>query len=217
MTRILLNNIGCLKNKGIGMMLKAITTNIDADFYYHKLTICGGYKNYSIRGSWKCWGYDMALDLGGDTFTTYYGFRQFIRHSLHLFKLWVFRQPYALFAQTFSDYGWLTKWIALFFMKRAAFISVREKRSFDLLQSMGIRCHLAADITFLLDSWDSDPYFGGSYHRIIAAKLSGYPGEWDGSRDENFKFDIFKEPLDLKIMKKKAGLNIALLQRVFSD
>lgn len=62
-TRILLSNIGGLDNPGIRMMIKAITENIDADFYYHKLTVCKGYEAENIKGSWKPYGYDVALDL----------------------------------------------------------------------------------------------------------------------------------------------------------
>lgn len=217
MVKILLSNVGGTKNMGIIMMIKALASNVDADFFVHHFTVCRDYQKYGINYTWKPFGFDVALDLGGDTLTTYYGNLQFLRHCAHLLMHVLFRQKFCLFAQTFSPYGKFTKRIALFFMKRSCFITVREQKSSDLLKSMGVHCHLTADITFLLDSWDSDSYFGGSYHRIIAAKLSGCSGVWDGSRAENFKFDIFKEPLDLQIMKKKAGLNIALLQRIFSD
>ena len=129
----------------------------------------------------------------------------------------LFKQKFCFFAQTFSAYGKFSGWIALFFLKRASLITVREQKSYEQLQSMGIKSYLTADIAFLLDSWDSGDYYGDSYHRIIAAKLSGYLGVWDGSRAENYKFSIFKERLDLKILKEKAGLNLDLLQRVFFD
>jgi len=217
MVKILLSNLGGTENMGIVMMIKALVSNVDAEFYIHHFTVCRDYRKFGINYTWKPFGFDVALDLGGDTFTLYYGALQFLRHCFHLLLHVLFRQKFCLFAQTFSPYGNITGRFALFFMKRSCLITVREQKSCEQLQSMGIRCHLTADITFLLDSWDSDPYFGGSYHRIIAAKLSGCSGIWDGSRSENFKFEIFKQPLDLEIMKKKAGLNVALLQRIFSD
>lgn len=217
MVKILLSNVGGTKNMGIVMMIKALVSNVDAEFYVHQFTVCRDYQRFGLNYTWKPFGFDIALDLGGDTFTSYYGVLQFLRHCLHLFMHIIFNQRFCLFAQTFSPYGKLTKQIALFFMKKSCLITVREQRSFDLLKSMGVSCHLTADIAFLLDSWDSNSYFGGSYHKIIAAELSGCPGVWDGSRAENFKFDIFKETLNLGIMRKKAGLNIALLQRIFSD
>jgi len=217
MVKILLSNLGGTDNIGIVMMIKALLSNVDAEFYVQQLTVCRNYQEYGINYSWKPFGFDVALDLGGDTFTLYYGIPQFLRHCFHLFWHVVFRQRFCLFAQTFSTYGKVTGWIALFFMKRASLITVREQKSCEQLQSMGIQCHLTADITFLLDSWEADQYSGGSYHRVIAAKLSGSPGEWDGSRAENFKFDIFKEPLDLKIMKKRAELNVRLLQKLLSN
>lgn len=217
MVKILLSNLGGTKNMGIVMMIKALVSNINAEFYVHQLTVCRDYQKYGINYTWKPFGFPIALDLGGDTFTLYYGALQFLRHCFHLLVYVIFRQQFCLFAQTFSPYNGIMKRLALFFMKRASLITVREQKSFDLLQSMGIHCHLTADIAFLLDSWDSDPYFGGSYHKIIAAKLSGSPGIWDGSRAENFKFQIFRAPLDLGLMKKKAGLNIDLLQRALFD
>ena len=217
MVKILLSNLGCTENMGIVMMIRALISSVDAEFYVHQFTVCRNYGEYGIKYSWKPFGFDVALDLGGDTFTLYYGIPQFLRHCFHLFFHVVFRQRFCLFAQTFSSYGRLTGWAAVFLMRRAALITVREKKSCEQLQSMGIQCHLAADVAFLLDSWDSGSYYGGSYHRIIAAKLSGSSGEWDGSRAENFKYQIFGDPLDLKIMKKRAEINVKLLQRLLSD
>jgi len=216
MVKILLSNLGSTKNMGIVMMIKALLSNINAEFYVHQLTVCRNYQKYGIQYTWKPFGFDIALDLGGDTFTLYQGTPQFLRHCFHLLIHVIFRQKFCFFAQTFSPYGQFTGKIARFFMRKAALITVREHKSCEQLQSMGIHCFLTADIAFLLDSWDSDSYFGGSYHRIIAAKLSGCSGEWDGSRAENFKFEIFKDPLDLKIMKIRAELNVKLLQRILS-
>lgn len=215
--KILLSNVGGLRNRGIVLMVKALVSSVDAEFYVHRFTVCRGYERHGLNYTWKPFGFDVALDLGGDTFTLYYGFLQFLRHCLHLLIHVIFHQKFCLFAQTFSPYGKLTKHIALFFMKRSDLITVREQRSFDLLKSMGVKCHLTADLAFLLDSYDSSQYFGDSYHRVIAAKLSGCSGVWEGSRAENFKFDIFKEPLDLEVMRKKAGDNIVLLKRLLSD
>jgi len=217
MVKILLSNLGGTENPGIVMMIKALLSNFDAEFFVHQLTVCRDYERYGINYTWKPFGFDVALDLGGDTFTSYLGVLQFLRHCFHLLLHVIFRQRFCLFAQTFSPYGKLTKKIAKFFMKRAALITVREKKSYEQLQSMGIPCFLTADITFLLDSWDSGSYFGGKYHRVIAAKLSGCSGVWDGSWAENFKFQIFTEPLDLKIMKKKAKINVKLLHRLLSN
>jgi len=217
MVKILLSNVGGTDNMGIVLMIKALVSSVDAEFYVHQFTVCRDYRKYGINYTWKPFGFDVALDLGGDTFTTYYGNLQFLRHCVHLFMHILFRQRFCLFAQTFSPYNRFTKRLALFFMKRACLITVREQRSFDLLKSMGVKCHLTADVAFLLDSCNSSQYFGGSYHKVIAAKLSGCSGVWDGSRAENFKFDIFKEPLDLEVMRKKAGDNIVLLERLLSD
>jgi len=134
--RILLTNIGGLDNTGVAMMIKTITSNMKGKFYYHKLTVCKGYEGIGLRGSWKCWGYDIALDLGGDTFTTYYGVLQFLRHSFHLFLLYLFKQPYVLFAQTFSGYGKITGKIARFLMGKAKLITVREKRSKKIVDGL---------------------------------------------------------------------------------
>lgn len=202
---------------GIVMMIQALVSNVHAKFYVHQLTVCRDYQKYGIKYTWKPCGFDIALDLGGDTFTLYQGIPQFLRHCFHLLIHVIFRQKFCFFAQTFSEYNGLTKRLALFFMKRASLITVREKKSFDLLQSMGIHCHLTADLAFLLDSWDSISYVGESYHRIIAAKLSGKDGLWDGSRAENFKFEIFYDELDLEIMRKRAEINIDLLERALSD
>jgi len=215
MVKILLSNVGGLQNPGIDMMLKALTS-FEADFYVHKLTVCRGYEKYGIRYSWKPSGYDLALDLGGDTFTTYYGNIQFLRHCFHLFILWMFQQKYAVFAQTLSPYGKVTGKIAKFFLKHACFITVREQRSKMLLNHWGIRSILTADVTFLLDSWNSTDYVGDSYHRVIAATLAGHKGKWDGSRENNFKFDVFKSPLNLEQMKRRAQKNVEVLQRVLS-
>lgn len=214
MKKILLTNIGGLSNKGIRMMLEAIISNIPAKFYYHKLTVCKGYESYGITGTWKLSGFDIALDLGGDTFTKYYGFIQFIRHTLHLLLLVIFNQPYALFSQTFSPYGFFSSRIAKYFMRRATFITVREKRSKDLLETMGISSTLTGDLAFLLHNHTASfDYIGGSYHKIISALLSGLSGVWDNSRSNNFKFDIFKEKLDLDEMRRKAWINVEMLQR----
>ena len=215
--KILLSNVGGLENVGIVMMIQALVSNVDAEFYVHHFTVCRDYQKFGLKYTWKTCGFDVALDLGGDTFTLYYGLRQFLRHCSHLMIHVLFHQKFILFAQTFSPYGRLTKKLALFFFKRSCLITVREQRSLDLLNSLEIPCFLTADVAFLLDFWDAGDYYGDGYHRIIAAKLSGYLGVWDGSRAENFKFDIFKERLDLKIMKEKAGLNLDLLQRIFID
>lgn len=211
-TRILLSNIGCLDNPGIGMMVKAIIENLDAEFYYHKLTVCEGYEKYGIKGSWKPYGYDIALDLGGDTFTTYYGTLQFIRHIIHLLILIITGQRYIIFAQTFSPYGYFTGIFTKWIMRQATFITVREQESKDLLDSWNIPCKLTADIAFLLDTWSSEDYEGSSYHSVIAAKLAGKKAVWNGLRSNNWKFKIFTRPLDMQIMKEEAYENIRIIQ-----
>jgi len=216
MVTILLSNVGGLQNPGIEMMLKALTSFVEADFYVHKLTVCRGYKKYGIRYSWKPSGYDLALDLGGDTFTTYYGKIQFLRHCLHLLILWLFKQKYAVFAQTLSPYGKITERIAKFFLEHAHFITVREQRSKRLLEKLEIESVLTADLAFLLNEWDSTDYVGDSYHRVIAAKLAGCKGKWNGARANNFKFDVFRSNLDLEEMRRRARKNLEVLQRVLS-
>lgn len=118
----------------------------------------------------------------------------------------------------------------MFLMKRACFISVREKRSYEQLRSMGICCYLAADLAFLLlenqqisklennkiIKLENQQIISSSYHEIIGGFLMGRGALWDGSRAENFKFDIFKDPLDLWIMKKRAEINLDLLERALS-
>lgn len=217
MVKILLSNVGGTENIGIVMMIRALVSHVDAEFFVHQLTVCRDYRRYGLKYTWKPFGFDIALDLGGDTFTLYYGALQFLRHCFHLFLHVIFHQKFCLFAQTFSSYGKISGILAGYLMRKAYFITVREKRSYEQLRSMGINCCLAADLAFLLDSWDSGSYFGGSYHRIIAAELSGCSGVWNGSRAENFKFDIFKNPLDVWIMKKRAELNIDLLHRALSN
>ena len=102
-------------------------------------------------------------------------------------------------------------------MGRACFITVREQRSIDLLLNMGVSSILVGDLAFLLESSDAlFDYIGGSYHRIIAALLAGKRGLWDGSRSKNFKFDIFKEKLDLDDMKRRALINVEMLERFLS-
>jgi len=216
MVKILLSNAGDLQNQGIGLMLKALLANIEADFYVHRFTVCRGYEKYGIKYSWKPFGYDVALDLGGDTFTIYYGYIQFLRHCSHLLILCLFRQRYAIFAQTLSPYGKITGKIAKFFLKHACFITVREQRSKLLLEQLEIESVLTADLAFLLDEWDSTDYVGDSYHRVIAARLAGCKGEWNGSRANNFKFDIFKFDLDLTEMRRRARKNVEVLQRILS-
>ncbi len=210
--RILLSNIGCLDNPGIVMMITAIMENVDAEFFYHKLTVCEGYEDHGIKGSWKLCDYDISLDLGGDTFTSYYGVLQWIRHILHLLLLIVTGQRFFLFGQTYSPYGYFTGMITRWIMRRAVCITVREQESKDLLDSWGISCVLTADIAFLLDTWPSDDYEGKSYHRVIAAKLAGKKAVWNGMRANNWKFKIFTRPLSMEKMKEEAHENIRLLK-----
>jgi hypothetical protein len=216
MVKILLSNVGDLHNVGVALMLKALTENFSADYFAHKLTVCKGYEQFGINYSWWPNGYDIALDMGGDTFTVYYGFLQFLRHTFHLFVLWVFRQPYALFAQTFCQYGPVTKKIAFFFMRHAVFITVRGYRSKKLLDLEGIPSILVADIAFLLGECNSTDYVGGSYHKLIRAMLARRKAFWDGSRQDNFKFDLFKQDVDLRQMKRRALKNFEVLQRFLS-
>lgn len=213
-TRILLSNIGCLDNPGIVMMITAILENIDADFYYHKLTVCEGYEHHGLKGSWKPYGYDMALDLGGDTFTTYYGIPQFIRHIIHLLILIFTGQKFVLFTQTYSPFGYFTGMITRWIMRQATCITVREQESKDLLDSWKIPCTLTADIAFLLDTWPSEDYNGSSYHRVIGAKLAGKKAVWNGLRANNWKFKIFTRPLSMEKMREEAFENIRILQRL---
>jgi len=199
---------------GIGMMLKAIVENVDADFYYHRLTICNGYEKYGVKGTWKPFGFDVALDLGGDTFTTYYGILQFLRHFSHLFLLILFKQPFILFAQTFSPYGFVSRRIACYVMRRARAITVREKKSKDLLEDWGIPCNLTADIAFILEKQDGEDYHGSSYHGVIGALISGNEGLWNGERANNWKFSIFNDQFNLERYQEEAWKNIELLYSV---
>lgn len=211
-TRILLSNIGGLDNPGIVMMIKAIKENIDAEFYYHKLTVCEGYEEQGLKGSWKPYGYDIALDLGGDTFTQYYGHAQFLRHIIHLLLMIFTGQKFMLFAQTYSPFDYSTGMITRWIMRRAACITVREQESKDLLDSWEIPCTLTADIAFLLNTWPSEDYEGSSYHRVIGAKLAGKKAVWNGLRANNWKFKIFTRPLSMEKMREKAYENIRMLQ-----
>lgn len=217
MVNILLSNLGGTDNVGVVMMIKALMQNIDSLFFVHHLTVCRDYRRFGIKYTWLPRGFDVALDLGGDTFTLYYGILQFLRHCMHLLMHVVFRQPFCLFAQTFSEYGRFTRAVALFFLKRALFVTVREQRSADLLRSMGVCCHLTADLAFLLYDESNQVKSNqlalrhSSYHVLIDALLDGRKVVWNGKRANNFKFDIFKKPVDLLMMKNKAMLNIDLL------
>ena len=102
-------------------------------------------------------------------------------------------------------------------MRKALFITVREQRSKDLLDSYSVDSVLVGDLAFLLGSCDAKfDYVGGSYHKVISALLNGKRGVWDGSRSNNFKFDIFREELDLKNMKRRALINVEMLERFLS-
>ncbi len=210
--RILLTNIGGLDNPGIRMMITAIMENVNAEFFYHKLTTCEGYEKHGLKGSWKPYCYDIALDLGGDTFTQYYGARQWMRHVLHLLLMIFTGQKFFLFTQTYSPFGYFTGIVTRWIMQRAVCITVREQESKDLLDSWAISCTLTADIAFLLDTWLSEDYDGSSYHRVIGAKLAGKKAVWNGLRANNWKFKIFTRPLSMEKMKEEAYENIRLLQ-----
>lgn len=218
--KILLSNIGGLENEGINMMVKAITQNINAKFYYHKLTVCRGYEKYGVKGSWRCWGYDLALDLGGDTFTIYYGNLQFLRHCFHLFKLYLFNQHYIIFSQTLCNYGFFSGLIAKFFLEKAELILVREPKSLQYLKNKKLyekwvlpKIYLTGDIAFLLENVNYKDYFGDSYHLIIKSKLSGNKGVWNKKRKNNWKFTIFDSNFNLNCFKELSKRNVELLLR----
>lgn len=178
------------------MMVQTIREQIPGELYYHKLTVCRGYKEFGLKGSWKPYGYSIALDLGGDTFTLYYGLKQFLRHCLHLLIMVLFGQPYALFSQTLSPYGKVTGKIAKFFLERAEFITVRDEPSYKLLESFGILSTLTHDITFLLKNpipGIPKNYDGSSYHRLIHAFMFGEWFKWNGKRAHNWKFTFFSK------------------------
>lgn len=200
------------------MMVNAIMKAVPGEYFYHKLTVCHSYDALGLKGSWMPWGYDIALDLGGDTFTTYYGFRQFLRHCVHLFKLWVCGQRYAVFSQTLSPYRGVSRVIARFFLNRATFITVRERKSYDLLKVLGIRTpfYLASDIAFLLDDCSSAFYYGSSYHLLINAYLAYQWYGYDESRNDNWKFSILERgsfKYSRERFKEMAQINVRVLQR----
>ena len=217
MVRILLSNIGGLENLGIIMIVKAIQENVDADFFYHRLTVCRGYEKYGIKPSIRPYGFDIALDLGGDTFTTYYGFTQFLRHCFHLLILWLFRQPYAIFSQSLCNYGVVSSKIAKFFLKRAKLVTVRGKRSLAVAENLGVKAIETADVAWLVNGIPSGDYYGSSYHKLILAAINGKSFHWDGTRAENFKFDIFKSEIDVVEMKRNARKNFELLQSLLQS
>lgn len=172
---------------------------------------------YDIKPTWKINGFDIDLDLGGDTFTTYYGIRQFLRHVSHLFLLWLFRQPYIIFAQTLSNYGVISSKIARFFLKRAVLVTVREKRSLVVAKKFGVNAIETADIAWIVKGIGGDSYYGHSYHQLILAAINGKEYRWDGDRDQIFKFDIFKEPINIQEMRKNARRNFEMLQSILDN
>lgn len=214
MVKVLLSNIGGLNNIGIVMMVRAIQQNVDAEFYYHRLTVCRDYEQLGIAPSFKPYGFDLALDLGGDTFTIYYGVLQFLRHCFHLFVLWLFRQPYVIFGQTLSNYGVVTSRLTGFFLRRAKLVTLRDRRSMAVAQRLGVKAVLTADVAWVVEGIPSCDYRGSSYHRLILAAINGRSFQWSGERADNFKFDIFHSAIDMEELKKDARENFRLLQGI---
>lgn len=207
MYRILLTNIGDFqRNRGIEMMIRALLEQFKiAQFYYHRLTMCRGYERLGLKGSWKCWGFDLALDMGGDTFTLYFGLRQFFRHWFHLFLLVLTGQRFGLFSQTLSRYNGIAWPFARFILQRASFISVRDLPSYYYLQRICARYRwteppifFVPDIAFLFSSFPGpvSDYEGSSYHELILALLSNKRAVWNGDRKANWKFSLFTPGVD---------------------
>jgi len=97
-------------------------------------------------------------------------------------------------------------------------VLVRDKPSLDVLEKLDVstRVEYVADIAFLHHTYDwPDHYTGNSYHRVMAARLAGYNGVWNGERWWNNKFYIYKtgeqdtyiyndEAVSLDYMRKQA-------------
>jgi len=216
--RILLIHIGGLENIGCLMMLQAVLKYIDADFFYHKSTYCRGYEAHGLKGSWKLSGYSLAISLGGDAFTVYAGWWQFIRLSVRFFLMIVLKQRYILLAQTFCNYGILTP-IAKLILRHATAISVRDDQSQALLTSYGILGYFTADLAWSLspNELPAMKMRENSFHSRVWSIIKGisfpYPLQHPS---RNWKYSIFEKPLQVALLQERSMENFALVREALS-
>jgi len=214
--RILLLHVGDFNNAGCCMMLQAVLKYVDADFYYHKSMFGKGYKALGIKGAWRLSGYDLAISLGGDSFTRQEGLWNITKIAARLFLLKLFRQRYALLGQEMCNYGVLTP-IARPVFRNAALITVRDELSQKLLISYGILGYLTADLVWSIPPDELPPMRlkRHSFHSRVWCISKGVEFPWPlREPSKKWKFSLFNKPLQVECLREKSLENFILLKSI---
>lgn len=101
---------------------------------------------------------DLVIDLSGDMLTEDYGVHVAYSHYIPLILALLMNRRLVVSAQSIGPFKW-TRPLIRYLLNKAVYLSVRDKISFDYLQSIGIRnptLELTADMAFLLEPVDAD-------------------------------------------------------------
>lgn len=92
--------------------------------------------------------FDLAVDLGGETFQDHYNFFGLLKHIFTLNLLCLLRVKYAVVSHSILfKHGFAWK-LSKPFLQKAKAVSVRDFGSFRFLKSNGVKCRLIPDIVF---------------------------------------------------------------------
>ena len=123
-------------------------------YSYDKKYIFGAFKDFR-RAKWNPFidrGYNIVFDIGeGDSFSDIYGLKRFC--LLALSKLFAIRMglPLIISPQTIGPFRtFFGKRVSEYLLKSSTAVFVRDQKSGDYLNSVGVRNHRVSDVAFAL-------------------------------------------------------------------
>jgi colanic acid/amylovoran biosynthesis protein len=142
---------------------------------------------------------DLVIDLSeGDSFTTIYGFRRMLRHSLHKMPAILLGKSIFLFPQTIGPFHSLfSKVVARYILNRASLIFTREPYSTMLVKDIvreSTKVIEASDMAFLMEPELVEYHLLEEHPGFVGVNISGllYFLE-DGSRDFGWTRDSYRQ------------------------
>jgi len=160
--------------------------------------------------------YDYVFDIGeGDSFSDIYGLKRFLLFSLS--KWYAIREgvPLVIAPQTIGPFKyWFTSHMATYLMKKAVSVYVRDHKSSEYLDSMGVKHREVSDVAFLLP-YDEMPKLGDSVGINVSALL--WYGGYTKKNQFNLKVDyakLVKELIEQFILR---GKTVYLISHVITD
>lgn len=160
--------------------------------------------------------YDYVFDIGaGDSFADIYGFKRFFFMVITKYFALKGSKGLVLSPQTVGPFkNKLLEKVAKYFMKKSKAVFVRDFKSYDYLQSIGIDSKQVSDVAFVLP-YDNKP----KQENVVGVNISGLL--FNGGYTKNNQFNLSLDYASFIVNQIKGflerGKSVHLISHVIDD